>query len=152
VSGVERRTLFGLRIDAVTMDEAVRRCMRAAAEGPMIDVSVVNAAKIVTMRSDKALADAVSGTDLLLADGQSMVWATYSPVLSVTHPRYGRPPGWSGSTACCKSRVGSAPVTSRPMPDSFGMTLAERRRPIQVADRGGQVGVALPQDYGLSPD
>ena len=76
MSGVERRTLYGLRIDAVTLDEAVRHCMRAVAEGPMIDVGVVNAAKIVTMRSDEALADAVSGADLLLADGQSVVWAS----------------------------------------------------------------------------
>jgi N-acetylglucosaminyldiphosphoundecaprenol N-acetyl-beta-D-mannosaminyltransferase len=50
--------------------------MRAVAEGPAIEVGVVNAAKIVMMRSDRALADAVSGADLLLADGQSVVWAS----------------------------------------------------------------------------
>lgn len=71
-----RRQLFGLGIDAVVLDQAVDRCMRAVADGRPIEVGVVNAAKIVIMRSDRALHDAVSGTDLLVADGQSVVWAS----------------------------------------------------------------------------
>ena len=71
-----RQDLFGLSLDAVTLDQAVRRCMDAVATGPAIEVGVVNAAKIVKMRSDAALADAVSNADLLLADGQSVVWAS----------------------------------------------------------------------------
>lgn len=71
-----RRALFGLPIDAIVLDEAVERCMRAVANGPAIEVGVLNAAKIVIMRTNQALADAVSSADLLLADGQSVVWAS----------------------------------------------------------------------------
>jgi N-acetylglucosaminyldiphosphoundecaprenol N-acetyl-beta-D-mannosaminyltransferase len=72
----DRRPLFGLPIDAVVLDEAVRRCMQAVADGPAIEVGVLNAAKIVLMRSNRELSDAVSSADLLLADGQSVVWAS----------------------------------------------------------------------------
>jgi N-acetylglucosaminyldiphosphoundecaprenol N-acetyl-beta-D-mannosaminyltransferase len=71
-----RRALFGLPVDAIVLDEAVERCMRAVAHGPAIEVGVVNAAKIVIMRTNRALADAVASADLLLADGQSVVWAS----------------------------------------------------------------------------
>ena len=71
-----RRTLFGLAVDALLIEQAVERCMRAVADGPAIEVGVVNAAKIVIMRSNRALADAVSSADLILADGQSVVWAS----------------------------------------------------------------------------
>jgi N-acetylglucosaminyldiphosphoundecaprenol N-acetyl-beta-D-mannosaminyltransferase len=76
VGTVVRRQLFGLPFDAVVLEQAVERCMRAVAHGPAIEVGVLNAAKIVTMRSNRALADAVSSADLLLADGQSVVWAS----------------------------------------------------------------------------
>ncbi|MCZ9337458.1 WecB/TagA/CpsF family glycosyltransferase, partial [Streptomyces sp. TRM76130] len=36
---------------------------------------MVNAAKLVTMRRDPRLAEAVTGCDLVLADGQAVVWA-----------------------------------------------------------------------------
>jgi N-acetylglucosaminyldiphosphoundecaprenol N-acetyl-beta-D-mannosaminyltransferase len=71
-----RRPLFGLPVDAIVLDEAVERCMRAVAHGPAIEVGVLNAAKIVIMRTNRMLADAVSSADLLLADGQSVVWAS----------------------------------------------------------------------------
>jgi len=71
-----RRALFGLRIDALTLDESVDRCMAAVAEWQPIEVGVVNAAKIIRMREDRRLHDAVAGADLVLADGQSVVWAS----------------------------------------------------------------------------
>lgn len=70
------QVLFGLRVDAIVLQQAVDRCMRAVADRSPIEVGVVNAAKIVLMRSNRALAEAVSGVDLLLADGQSVVWAS----------------------------------------------------------------------------
>ena len=38
-------------------------------------VGVVNAAKIVNLRSDSALRDSLLECDMVLADGQSVVWA-----------------------------------------------------------------------------
>lgn len=71
-----RRALFGFGVDALTMDQAVERCLDAVRAGDRLEVGVVNAAKLVTMRRDPRLAEAVSGCDLVLADGQAVVWAS----------------------------------------------------------------------------
>ncbi|TXS32265.1 glycosyltransferase [Streptomyces sp. ms191] len=71
----KRQTLFGVRLDALTMDETLGRCLTAVREGERLEIGVVNAAKLVNMRRDPALARAVSGCDLVLADGQAVVWA-----------------------------------------------------------------------------
>lgn len=71
-----RQNLFGLAVDALTMDAAVARCVAAADAGERLEVGVVNAAKIVAMRSDRQLAESVAGCGLILADGQSVVWAS----------------------------------------------------------------------------
>lgn len=76
VSTSSRRRLFNLTVDALTLDETVERCLTAVRVGEPLQVGVVNAAKVVRMRSDPALRDAVAGCDLVVADGQSVVWAS----------------------------------------------------------------------------
>ena len=71
-----RRDLFGVPIDALTLEETVQRCLDSVATGELLEVGVVNAAKIVKMRGDDALRDAVTGCGLIVADGQSVVWAS----------------------------------------------------------------------------
>jgi N-acetylglucosaminyldiphosphoundecaprenol N-acetyl-beta-D-mannosaminyltransferase len=71
----ERRTLFGVELDPLTMDETVERCLEAVRDGRQLEIGVVNAAKLVNMRRDPRLAEAVSGCDLVVADGQAVVWA-----------------------------------------------------------------------------
>ncbi|GGS99654.1 MULTISPECIES: WecB/TagA/CpsF family glycosyltransferase [Streptomyces] len=71
----ERRSLFGIDVDALTMDQTVERCLAAVREGRRLEIGVVNAAKLVNMRRDPRLARAVAGCDLVLADGQAVVWA-----------------------------------------------------------------------------
>ncbi|MFV8182724.1 MULTISPECIES: WecB/TagA/CpsF family glycosyltransferase [unclassified Streptomyces] len=71
----ERRKLFGVELDPLTMDETVERCLEAVRDGRQLEIGVVNAAKLVNMRRDERLAKAVSGCDLVLADGQAVVWA-----------------------------------------------------------------------------
>jgi N-acetylglucosaminyldiphosphoundecaprenol N-acetyl-beta-D-mannosaminyltransferase len=68
--------LFGLQFDAITVDQAVRRCTDAVADGRYLQIGVVNAAKVVTMRRDPGLRDAVATCQMILADGQSVVWAS----------------------------------------------------------------------------
>jgi N-acetylglucosaminyldiphosphoundecaprenol N-acetyl-beta-D-mannosaminyltransferase len=68
--------MFGLTLDAITLDETVRRCLTAIATGTPIEIGVVNAAKLVNMGRDDALREAVSGCDVIVADGQSVVWAS----------------------------------------------------------------------------
>lgn len=70
------RLLFGLRIDGVRMDEAVDRCRQAVQTRKTVLIGVLNAAKIVNLRYDPGLQDALLDCNLLLADGQSVVWAS----------------------------------------------------------------------------
>lgn len=71
-----RQPLFGLEIDALAMDEVLLRAGRAIGEHKRLLVGVVNAAKIVNMRKDDLLRDSLLEADVLLADGQSVVWAS----------------------------------------------------------------------------
>ena len=71
-----RRDLFGVELDALTLEQTVQRCLDSLRTGELLEVGVVNAAKIVKMRDDSALRDAVTGCGLIVADGQSVVWAS----------------------------------------------------------------------------
>lgn len=71
-----KQPLFGLEIDALAMDEVLLRAGRAIGEHRRLLVGVVNAAKIVNMRKDELLRDSLLEADVLLADGQSVVWAS----------------------------------------------------------------------------
>jgi len=68
--------LFGTRIDALTLAEATARCARAAREGHGLLVGVVNAAKLVQLRSDAELRASIDAADVVLADGMAVVWAS----------------------------------------------------------------------------
>lgn len=68
--------LFGVGIDAVTMDEALDRVDAAIIRGTRLLIGVVNAAKIVNMRRDAELRDSVRSADMILADGMAVVWAS----------------------------------------------------------------------------
>lgn len=68
--------LLGVRIDPLTLDETVQRCLSAIDSGEPVEIGVVNAAKLVNMRRDPELRAAVSGCDVIVADGQSVVWAS----------------------------------------------------------------------------
>ena len=67
--------LFDVRIDAVSMDDAVAAAADAVRHRRRLLFGVVNAAKLVNMRRDPILRRAVLGSDLILADGMSVVWA-----------------------------------------------------------------------------
>jgi N-acetylglucosaminyldiphosphoundecaprenol N-acetyl-beta-D-mannosaminyltransferase len=69
-------SLFGLGLDPLTLEETIRRCVAATDAGQQLEIGVVNAAKLVRMRRDRRLYEAVAGCDLILADGQSVVWAS----------------------------------------------------------------------------
>ena len=70
------RTLFGVPIHPLTMGETVERCREAVERGENLTIGVVNAAKLVKMRADPLLRDSVVGSDLVLADGMAVVWAS----------------------------------------------------------------------------
>lgn len=68
--------ILGTRIHAVTMQEALEACRLAVVGKTTLSIGVVNAAKIVKMQSDQNLSDSVMGSDLVIADGMSVVWAS----------------------------------------------------------------------------
>ena len=81
VSGTAERpsgTWTGLRelpIAPITLQEALDRVDAAIAARTRLRIGVVNAAKIVHMASDASLREDVLASDLVLADGASVVWA-----------------------------------------------------------------------------
>ena len=81
-----RPQLFGLSVDALTMEETIAavRDYVSSADGPRQHVSV-NAAKVVAATNDARLAEIINGCDLVSADGASVVWA--SRVLGMPLPR-----------------------------------------------------------------
>lgn len=79
-----RRGLLGLPIDALTMAQAMDRCRTAIQCREYLSVGVVNAAKVMAMRRDVQLREAMTDCEMVLADGQSVVWA--SRILRVPLP------------------------------------------------------------------
>ena len=75
-AGLTRRNLFGIGVDALTMTQAVGRCTDAVEHGRFLSVGMVNAAKVAVMHRDERLRQAVAGSVMVLADGQSVVWAS----------------------------------------------------------------------------
>jgi N-acetylglucosaminyldiphosphoundecaprenol N-acetyl-beta-D-mannosaminyltransferase len=68
--------LLGTPIHAVTEAEVVRIVEDAIRKGESIRIGVVNAAKLVAMQKDERLYRDVTSSDLVLADGMSVVWAS----------------------------------------------------------------------------
>jgi len=75
-AGLTRRNLFGIGVHALTMTQAVGRCTDAVEHGRFLSVGMVNAAKVAVMHRDERLRQAVAGSAMVLADGQSVVWAS----------------------------------------------------------------------------
>jgi N-acetylglucosaminyldiphosphoundecaprenol N-acetyl-beta-D-mannosaminyltransferase len=71
-----RRNLFDIWVDPLTTEQTVASCLAAAGSARQLEIGVINAAKIVNMRRDPELRAAVAGCGLVLADGQSVVWAS----------------------------------------------------------------------------
>lgn len=68
--------MLGTRIHSATMRDALDAIDAAIASGNRLMIGVVNAAKIVRMRADAELSDDVNNSDLILADGMSVVLAS----------------------------------------------------------------------------
>ncbi|GAA2417992.1 exopolysaccharide biosynthesis glycosyltransferase VpsK [Actinomadura vinacea] len=71
-----RRHFLGVWLDPLSIDETVAACVKAVEERAPLTIGVLNAAKIVRVRKNDGLRRAVLDCDLVLADGQSVVWAS----------------------------------------------------------------------------
>jgi N-acetylglucosaminyldiphosphoundecaprenol N-acetyl-beta-D-mannosaminyltransferase len=71
-----RQVILGMPLDALSMDEVLDRCRSSLTSRTRTLVGVVNAAKMVKLRDDTHLRDSLLDCDVLVADGQSVVWAS----------------------------------------------------------------------------
>lgn len=78
MSGAAARkvVVLGVPVDPLTMAEALDAVEGAIERRERIQIGVVNAAKIVNMRRNPALRDAVLSSDMIFADGMGVVWAS----------------------------------------------------------------------------
>jgi N-acetylglucosaminyldiphosphoundecaprenol N-acetyl-beta-D-mannosaminyltransferase len=72
----ETRRLYGLDVAPVTLAETVHLAEEAVAHRTRLLVGVLNAAKVVKLSQDDVLRESLLEADVLLADGQSIVWAS----------------------------------------------------------------------------
>lgn len=70
-------TMFGLTLDVVTMEDVIQACRSSLAERRRLLIGVVNAAKIVSLGGNAELRDSLLDCDIVVADGQSVVWASH---------------------------------------------------------------------------
>jgi len=71
-----KREVLGVPIDALTMEEVLDRVHQTIAGRGRLRIGVVNAAKLVHMRRDPTLRADVLSSDLVLADGTAVIWAS----------------------------------------------------------------------------
>mgnify|MGYP001563192479 FL=1 len=69
-------SLFGIPVHAVTMTRALDIIDGTIARRERMQIGVINAAKVVNMRRNPALGEDVMSSDLILADGIAVVWAS----------------------------------------------------------------------------
>ncbi|MGI8665374.1 MAG: WecB/TagA/CpsF family glycosyltransferase [Jatrophihabitans sp.] len=72
----KQQLLFGLEVDALTIGEVLALSEQRLQDREQLQVGVVNAAKMVKLRRDVLLRESLLTCDLMLADGQSVVWAS----------------------------------------------------------------------------
>lgn len=69
-------SLFGLHVEACTLEDAVELAEHRLRTREPLVVGVLNAAKVVKLRADATLRESLVDCDVLLADGQAVVWAS----------------------------------------------------------------------------
>jgi N-acetylglucosaminyldiphosphoundecaprenol N-acetyl-beta-D-mannosaminyltransferase len=75
-AGIATKRLLGLEIHAATMEQTLDLCRQAVRTRQPLSIAVVNAAKVVNVQREPILHNAVMESDLVLADGMSVVWAS----------------------------------------------------------------------------
>ena len=70
-----RVDFIGIPLDNLSMVETLYRIDQAILAKKQIHHCVINAGKVVKMQSDKKLRDSVIASDIINADGMSIVWA-----------------------------------------------------------------------------
>lgn len=72
----DRVSVLGVNVDRVDMEQALARCEKAIVDRSFIQHMAVNAAKLVAAQDDDYLREGIKRSELVTADGQSVVWAS----------------------------------------------------------------------------
>lgn len=72
---VQRRLVLGVAFHAVTIADVVTRAERCIRTRERLVIGVLKATDVVRMRRDPLLRESLRGTDLVLAESPSVVWA-----------------------------------------------------------------------------
>ena len=70
-----RVNFIGIPLDNLSMSETLNRIDNAIVNNKQIHHCVINAGKVVKMQNDKKLQESVVSSDIINADGMSVVWA-----------------------------------------------------------------------------
>lgn len=73
---LDRKEMFRIDIDNLTMDETIDVITKSVDNQQPIMQIVVNAGKLVNMQDDKELLESIQNADLVNADGMAVVWAS----------------------------------------------------------------------------
>ncbi len=68
--------LFGIPVEAMTMEQTLDLVDDVIKQRRSLQIGVINAAKVVNMDKDPELRQAVLSSDIILADGAAVVWAS----------------------------------------------------------------------------
>lgn len=71
-----RVEILGCELDRVDLAGALKRCEESISSRRHVQHMAINAAKLVAMQRDLALAGVVGACELVTADGQAIVWAS----------------------------------------------------------------------------
>lgn len=72
----QKSCVLDLEIDKLTMNDVLDKVHEAIISRSPLSIGVVNAAKLVNMKGDEELHRDVASSELVLADGMSVVWAS----------------------------------------------------------------------------
>lgn len=73
---VPTRDVLGIPVRCTTEEELVALCDEVIESRTALHIGVINAAKVVRMRSEPLLDESVMASDMVCADGMSVVWAS----------------------------------------------------------------------------
>jgi N-acetylglucosaminyldiphosphoundecaprenol N-acetyl-beta-D-mannosaminyltransferase len=76
MTNIPTRSILGVPIAAVRLPDVLDIVHKTIVKRRKLQIGVVNAAKIVNMRRDTRLSEDVLSSDIILADGIAVVWAS----------------------------------------------------------------------------
>ena len=72
---IKKINFLDIPLDILTMDETVNKIDKAIISNKQVHHCVINAGKVVNIQNDEILKESVINSDIINADGMSIVWA-----------------------------------------------------------------------------